>query len=92
MRNQMREEMKKKSAFGKTLKALRYRTNLSQAELAARIGVHPAQISIWEKGNTEPGACAVRIIADVFGITSDQMMGFSPLSKEDEVKLFSLWA
>jgi len=91
-KNIMREEMKKKSRFGETLKALRYRTNLTQTELAARIKVCPAQISIWEKGKTEPGAYAVMVLAETFGISSEQILGYKPLTKEDEFRLFSQWA
>lgn len=40
--------------------SLRQALNLSQVELAARLGVSPASVHRWETGKTEPTPLAMR--------------------------------
>ena len=61
--------------FKDTLRYLRLRDNLSQKELAAKIDVTAAAISNYEKGLRVPDPQAMTKIAEVFGISLDELMG-----------------
>lgn len=62
--------------FAERLKALRSaKGGLSQAELAAQLGVSQSAIANWEGGVREPNHETTRRIADFFGVTVDHLMG-----------------
>ncbi len=52
-------------ALGEYLLTLRSRTKLTQAELAARVGVHRRSIQKWESGETYPAAENLRPLIEV---------------------------
>ena len=51
--------------------SLRERLDLSQAEVAAYLGVHPSTVSRYESGDQVPNAHARSHLADYFGVTVD---------------------
>ena len=61
--------------FKDTLRYLRLRDNLSQKELAAKIDVTAAAVSNYEKGLRAPDNQTLTKIAEVFGISLDELMG-----------------
>ena len=53
-----------------TLKDLRTRAGVTQAELASRLGVRgPAQVSDWEVGRSRPSWPLLRPMAETLGVT-----------------------
>ena len=53
---------------GTDVQRLRWKLGLTQAELAARLGVHALTVSRWERGQvrvTEPMARLLRLLATV---------------------------
>ncbi len=61
--------------FGFTLKELRKSYNLTQAELASRIGLSKAVVSKYENGMGYPTFDVLIRIADFFGVTTDYLLG-----------------
>ena len=56
------------ATFKEMLKYLRTRENLSQSELASKIGVAKSTISMYEAGKREPDFETLEAIADLFNV------------------------
>lgn len=61
--------------FSANLKRFRKQKKLTQEELATKIGVIRATYWAYEKGTIMPPYEKIELIADVFGITIDELMG-----------------
>lgn len=61
----------------KRLRQLRVETRLSQAQLGQKLGVSQQTVAGWEAGRTSPGRPMVARLVDVFGVTSDYLLGIS---------------
>ncbi len=70
-------EMKR---FGEKLRTLRKRRGLTVRELGPMLDVYFTYISQLENGNRKPNAEMILKVADVFGVTTDELM-------RDEVEL-----
>lgn len=62
--------------FGKNLKELRTEKGYTQAELAKEIGVSQGAIYFWEKEINEPTAGYLVKLADIFGVSVDELLSF----------------
>lgn len=60
--------------FGQKLKKLRTDKNLTQEQLAQRLFVTRTAISKWETDSGYPGIDSLKLIADFFGVTIDQLI------------------
>lgn len=60
--------------FGENLKRYRKEAKISQDELAARMGVTPQAVSKWECGLSMPDITLLIPIAELFGITVDELL------------------
>ena len=56
----------------------RLELGMSQAELAAAVGVDPRQVRRYEGGESEPQLQVARSLAQVLGISMDELAGGSP--------------
>ena len=63
------------ATFKDMLKYLRNRENLSQSELAEKLGVSKSTISMYEVGKREPGFEALEAIADFFNVDMNFLLG-----------------
>ena len=61
--------------IGKAIKEKRLENNLSQQELASKIGVTHAAISFWENNVNVPNVLDCWKIADVLKISIDELIG-----------------
>ena len=57
------------------IKELREEFGLTQKELAAKIGNVQRNISNWGNGSSEPDCETLVRLADVFGVTMDELFG-----------------
>lgn len=69
-------------AFVPHFKAARTARSITQADAAERIGIATSTLSKWENGETEPLASQLDAMADVYGVSVDQLMGRRPLVAE----------
>lgn len=60
--------------LGKKIAELRKKNNLSQEELAEKVGVARQTISKWEIGDTIPDINQVKIISKIFNISIDELV------------------
>ncbi len=57
----------------KTIRALREAADLTQLELAIRVGVTPSAVYNWERGKNEPKATQLRALARALGVSMDDI-------------------
>lgn len=60
--------------MGSFLSALRKAKGLSQMELAERLNVSDKTVSRWERGKGSPDLCLIPVLADIFEVTSDELL------------------
>lgn len=61
--------------FKDRIKELRISKNLSQQQLADKLGLSQSAVAKWELGKTEPTASAIIAIAKFFNETTDYILG-----------------
>lgn len=64
-----------KMTFAINLKNLRKESHVSQKELADKLNVSVKSISHWETGYTEPSLTQLCMIAEIFEISTDELLG-----------------
>jgi len=64
-----------KSSIGARMRAAREAAGLTQVELAARLGVRQAQVSLYESGAREPGAVLLWRWAQAIGCDVGALVG-----------------
>lgn len=64
-----------KILFSKNLKLLRKEYDISQQKLSDMVGVTQQCISEWENGKIEPTLTYLWKLADIFGMTIDELVG-----------------
>ena len=72
------------SAFGKILRELRNTQQLTQTQLAEKLGVSFSSISMYERGEREPDFETLEAIADYFNVTMDYLHGKSDFSAKQK--------
>ena len=61
--------------LGKQIYELRKKANLSQEQLAEKVGVSRQTISKWELGETAPDIKQAQVLSQVFGVSLDELTG-----------------
>ncbi len=62
-------------SIGENIKNMRRKCGFTQEELAIRLGVTPQAVSKWENGNGTPDISQLVPISQIFGITTDSLLG-----------------
>lgn len=73
--NWMQKDGVKMPVFKDMLRQLRTRENLSQSELADKLGVAKSTISMYEVGRREPDFITLEAIADFFNVDMNYLLG-----------------
>lgn len=63
--------------LGEQIKNLRLSNNLSQVELAEKLGVTKQSVSNWENENIMPSIDMLIRIADFFSVSTDYLLGIT---------------
>jgi transcriptional regulator with XRE-family HTH domain len=71
--------------LGKRIVHNRKRLGLTQDALAERLGVTPQAVSKWENDQSCPDIAMLPRLAEIFGITTDSLLGLEAPAKEAEV-------
>ncbi len=66
-----------------TIRVLREGRGWTQLELANALGVTPATVYNWERGQFEPKASQLRAIAKYFGVSMDAIDFETPTASKD---------
>lgn len=73
--------------FAERLRFLREKAGLSQASLAAKVGIKPNAYNKIETRGTQPGPAMLKELAKALGCSVDDLVGYvAPAEKEDLVK------
>lgn len=73
--------------FNERLKQLRKEFEMSQKQLAQKIGVSKSSVNMYERGEREPGIETLESIADTFNVDMDYLLGKSNIKKRDSLTL-----
>lgn len=66
--------MSKDVRIGEMIEKYMRRNNLTMKELATKIGKSESSVSLWISGKSMPRMGAIQQMADIFGLTTDQMI------------------
>ena len=66
-----------RNIIGQRITALRKAHNLTQSELADRLGVTHQAVSQWERSETLPDILILPKLAEIFGETTDHFLGLT---------------
>lgn len=72
--------------LGEKLRNLRKSANMTQEQLADRLGTSCQSVSRWENGTTYPDLELILPLAEIFGVTSDFLLGAPEEKKERETR------
>lgn len=67
--------MQKLEGFGKRISECRQNMNLTQEELAGRVGVTPQALSKWERENSLPDITLLAELCQILGVSADYLLG-----------------
>ncbi|MCH5341413.1 MAG: FHIPEP family type III secretion protein [Acetatifactor sp.] len=75
--------------FGKRILSIRQNANLTQEELALRMGVTPQAISKWERGQSFPDISIFTDLCRVLNVSSDLLLGlgYSNFSESNDTDI-----
>lgn len=73
--------------FKDRLIKLRKELNLTQEELAQKIGYTRTAISAWEIGRNEPSNADTIKLAEYFGVSTDYLLGKSDIRNPEKVDI-----
>ena len=62
--------------LGKVIRTFRKEKQLTQEEMARRLGVTPPAVNKWENGNSYPDITLLAPIARLLGITTDTLLSY----------------
>ena len=71
--------------FERRIKSLRKSRNITQEQLAGYLDVSPQAVSRWETGASCPDISLLPQIAELFGITTDELLGVNETEKRREI-------
>lgn len=74
--------------IGENIKRLRVQKQITQEQLAVAMGVSCAAVSKWERENTLPDISLLPLLANYFGVSIDELMGYNAARIENEINHF----
>ena len=79
-----------KATFGDRLVAAREKSNLSQQDLAKRLGVKNSTIKSWENDNSEPRANRLSMLAGLLNVSITWLISAEGSGVEDPEKSYEM--
>ena len=75
-------------SIGTTIKRLRRERNITQEQLADYLGISTGAVSQWECDRTAPDITQLPLLANVFDVSTDEILEVSGQKKEDAILEF----
>ena len=72
-------------SLSERLKTMRKTKDMTQEQLAEYMGVSPQAVSRWETSATSPDISALPQLADLFGISIDELLGYDEAERQKEI-------
>ena len=63
--------------LGNVIKKMRFKASMTQEQLAEKLGISPQSVSKWENGVSMPDITLLPEIAQIFGVTVDELFGLN---------------
>ena len=76
----------KKETFGNMVAVLRKEKGMTQLELAEKMGVTDKAVSKWERDLSFPDVSSIPKLAEILGVSVDELMQVKAESKEEPLK------
>jgi len=73
-------------SFGKTIKSLRRKHDMTQERLADALSISPQAVSRWETDMAMPDISLIAPLCNLFNITADELLGIDLNRKDEAVK------
>ena len=73
-------------SIGNTIKKLRRERDITQEQLAEYIGISSQAISQWETDKTAPDISQLPVLAHIFGVSTDEILGVDIQKNEEKIK------
>ena len=80
----MRKEHNMNESIGSIIMRLRKEHGMTQDQLANALGITFQAVSKWENGVSSPDISTLPLLADLFGVSVDQLLGRETLSQSEE--------
>jgi transcriptional regulator with XRE-family HTH domain len=77
--------------FGKRLAEIRRARGFSQYDLARELGISQRMVAYYEIQTERPPAHLLPRLAEILGVTSDQLLGIERLKENEAVRHLRLW-
>ena len=71
--------------IGRFIAACRKRANLTQLQLADRLGITDKAVSKWERGITMPDTSIMLELCDILGISVNELCGYRLKSAKHKI-------
>ena len=71
--------------LAKNIRRLRMEKSLTQEELALRLGITGQAVSRWERGECCPDIALLPGLANLFGVTADELLGMEELRSRERI-------
>ena len=71
--------MEQKETLGKRIAQLRKEKGMTQEQLAEKVGVSAQAVSKWENDVSCPDITLLPLLADLFGVSVDELLGVKPV-------------
>ena len=75
-----------KLSIGENIRRLRRAGDLTQEQLADRLGVTYQSVSRWENGSAYPDMELLPALSDIFGVSADELLGIHEGEKEKQAQ------
>ena len=72
-------------SFGKTIKNLRRKQDMTQERLAEILSISPQAISRWETDMAMPDISLIAPLCNLFNITSDELLGIDLTRRQETI-------
>ena len=74
--------------FGETLKRLRKQKDMTQEQLAEYVNISPQSVSKWETNLTLPDITVIPMLANIFDVSADVLLGIDLTLKDERIEKF----
>ncbi len=71
--------------IGENIRRLRRAADMTQEQLADKLGVTYQSVSRWENGTTYPDMEFLPVLASIFGVTADELLGCEESKKKEQI-------
>ena len=74
-----------KLSIGENIRRLRRAADMTQEQLADKLGVAYQSVSRWENGTTYPDMELLPALSGIFGVTVDELIGMEESKKKEQI-------